>query len=76
MRQSASIDGCPFAQPAPRVSETGAGFYCRLPNGRVHIPAPDAIRRFCAGDRFTECPVNGRWTSLVPAEPAQDYLNR
>ena len=32
-RQSASIDGCPFAQPGPPVSETGDGFYCRVPRG-------------------------------------------
>jgi hypothetical protein len=70
MRQSASIDGCPFAQPGPPISETSDGFYCRLPGGRVHIPAPDEIRRFCAGGRFTECPVNRRWTPVKPAEPA------
>jgi len=32
-RQSASVDGCPFAQPGPPVSETGDGFYCRVPRG-------------------------------------------
>jgi hypothetical protein len=70
MRRSASIDGCPFAQPGPPVSETGDGFYCRLPGGRVHIPTPDEIRRFCAGGRFTECPVNQRWSRVKPPEPA------
>jgi len=70
MRENATIDGCPFAQPGPPVSEMGDGFYCRLPGGRVHIPVPDEIRRFCAGGRFTECPLNRRWTRVEPAEPA------
>ena len=76
MRQSASIDGCPFAQPGPPVSETGAGFYCLLPNGRVHVPTPDAIRRFYASGRLTECPVNQRWMAVIQAEPRRHYLKR
>lgn len=70
MRQSATIDGCPFAEPGPPFSGTSDGFYCRLPGGRVHIPRPDEIRRFCASGDFTECPVNQRWTSLIRAKPA------
>lgn len=72
MRQSVAIDGCPFAQPGSPMSEMGDGFYCRLPGGRVHIPGPDVIRRFCSGDCFTECPVNQRWTAIVGAEATRD----
>ena len=60
MRQSATIDGCPFAQPCPPWSEACEGFYCRLPGGRVHLPTPDELQRFCATSRFIECPVNRR----------------
>jgi hypothetical protein len=69
MRQSAAIDGCPFAEPGPPLSGTSDGFYCRLPGGRVHIPTRDEIRRFCDGD-FTECPVNQRWTPVIREKPA------
>lgn len=61
MKQTAVIDACPFAQPAPPSSPTAEGFYCRLPGGRVHIPSPDEIRRFCATPRYADCPVNRRW---------------
>jgi hypothetical protein len=75
MKPSASIDGCPFAQPAPPLSETGDGFYCRLPGGRVRFPAPEEIRRFCAGDGFANCPVNRRWTSIIRTERLRNRLN-
>ena len=62
MRQEASGDWCPFAQPGPPSSVTSEGFYCRLPGGRVHIPSAEEIRRFCGTCRYAECPVNQRWT--------------
>ena len=69
MKHDAPTGGCQFAQPAPPTSGTGEGFYCRLPGGRVHLPSPDEIRRFCAAGRYSECPVNQRWTAraLKPA---------
>jgi hypothetical protein len=70
MRQAASSDGCPFGRPGPPLSITSEGFYCGLPGGRVHIPPPEDIRRFCATGRYGECPLNQRWTPRV--EPAQE----
>ena len=70
MRQGASSDQCPFAQPGPPLSVTGEGFYCRLPGGRVHIPSAEEIRRFCATPRYAECPVNQRWTPTSSVETA------
>ena len=69
MKQRASIDGCPFAVPGPPPSVASEGFYCRLPGGRVHIPTPDEIRRFCATRGYTECPVNQRWMPASRSEP-------
>jgi hypothetical protein len=70
MRQGASSDQCPFAQPGRPVSVTSEGFYCRLPGGRVHIPSAEEIRRFCATSRYAECPVNQRWTPASRVETA------
>jgi hypothetical protein len=43
-----------------------------VPGRRVHIPARDEIRRFCADGRFTECPVNqGRGS--IPRKRHEDY---
>ena len=50
------IRGCPFATPA--IPSTGtAAFYCRMPDGRVRIPAPDERVSFCASGRYDLCPV-------------------
>jgi hypothetical protein len=51
--------GCPFAVPG--VPRSGAAFYCRLPNGRVRIPARDERVRFCESGRYHACPVIQRY---------------
>ena len=54
------IRGCPFATPA--IPSTGtAAFYCRMPDGRVRIPAPDERVNFCASGRYYFCPVVERY---------------
>ena len=54
------IRGCPFATPAIPSTATTA-FYCRPPNGRVRIPAPEERINFCASGRYHDCPVVQRY---------------
>ena len=56
---SAEIEECPFLCPARPLSRKAMliGMYCRLPGGRVRVPARDEIERFCIPRRFPFCPV-------------------
>ena len=53
---------CPFLQPTRPLSRGGRliGFYCRLPDGRVRVPAEDEGRRFCLPRQWRQCPVYQR----------------
>jgi hypothetical protein len=53
---------CPFA--TPDVPDTPrAAFYCRVPSGRVRIPAPEEQALFCRSGRFYACPVVRRYVN-------------
>ena len=46
----------------PAIPSTGtAAFYCRMPDGRVRIPAPDERANFCTSGRHNFCPVVQRY---------------
>ena len=53
------IGDCPFLQPSRPLGARGRliGIYCRLPDGRVRVPAADERRRFCLPGEWHDCPV-------------------
>jgi hypothetical protein len=65
---------CPFLQPTRSLSRdlaavgiyqemTAVGVYCRLPDGRVRVPAREEVKGFCVPGRHRECPHYRRHTS-------------
>jgi hypothetical protein len=56
---------CPFLSPglAEGPYAVSAALYCRLPGGRVRVPTPDEIGRFCIPRDFDACPVYERHAS-------------
>jgi hypothetical protein len=63
---------CPFFQPSRSLARdlsavgiyqdlVAVGVYCRLPNGRVHVPSTVDVKRFCVPEGcFVDCPVYQR----------------
>lgn len=64
MTESQAIEPkeCPFLRPR-MASHLGAfpiGVYCRLPSGRIRIPARDELTRFCTTGGYCDCLVYRR----------------
>jgi hypothetical protein len=54
----AAVTECPFLQPArPLHEDVRIALYCRFPDGRVRIPAPEEKRWLCLTGRWQECSV-------------------
>ena len=49
---------CPFLIPvmADRLWMYPMPAYCRRPNARVKVPAPETILRLCSSPRHVRCP--------------------
>ena len=52
--------GCPLLVPTRARGELPIGVYGRLPDGRVRVPPPEDLRRFCIPNRPEHCPVYAR----------------
>ena len=49
---------CPLLHPGrPLHQNVRIAIYCRLPGGRVRVPAEEEQRRHCLTGRWPECPV-------------------
>jgi len=56
---------CPFLNPgfAEGPYAPSTALYCRLPDGRVRVPARDEVRRYCTPRDFDACLVYERHAS-------------
>lgn len=61
------VSGCPFLQPTRRLGrgDVAIGVYCRLPDGRVRVPARHELRAWCIPGRFESCPTHERHASAA-----------
>jgi hypothetical protein len=53
---------CPFMRPegASSARAKTTALYCGLPGGRVRVPEPAEIARYCAAGEFEGCPTYER----------------
>jgi hypothetical protein len=54
-----AADECPLLQPCrPRHDDVRVAIYCRFPDGRVRIPAPEEKLRLCLTQGWQHYPVS------------------
>jgi hypothetical protein len=61
-RDAATVK-CPFLRPGLPIGPVMTAIYCGLPGGRVRMPPPEDVRRYCIPGRFEECPTYGRYAA-------------
>jgi len=54
-------EGCPYLRPQHDWrGRVRAALYCDLPGGRVRVPDPADIARYCATGEYEACPTYRR----------------
>ena len=62
-RREGARANCPFLIPKTSLPlmVIPVPLYCRLPNGRIRVPAPDQLATRCSADHYHDCPTFRRW---------------